>query len=433
MTEKLVPPRVVGILGASLLNINGMIGAGIFALPALLYVGVGNFAPLAILLFAIPTACLALVVAKMSTLFDESGGMQLYIETALGKFTGFEVGWFVFCSSIVGRAASLHVLVSYLAALFPIFEGPIARPFTIIGTIVFITVLTVVGTRRAVAGIWVGTVLKLTPLILLVFFGLGMNGIPTDIELPVVSGLESVALIIAYAFSGFATSAIAAGETKNPKSTIFRSIVFALAGTAIAYAAIQWAYIAIGPEVTTAGTADDAPLATAAQKMFGEWAAAIISVAAVFSIATNQLAGFIVYPRLLFGMAERGQLPRFLAHISERFLTPDNAILLFGLVMTVIAASGSFTLLASLLVAIEQVVFALLLLGFVVLWKRNFRGMKDKTGLIWLAIFSIATALVVWLSLQLSLSAVIPTLAMIAIGAAFFALAHSPLWSSALD
>jgi len=427
MTDKLVPPRVVGTLAASLLNINGMVGAGIFALPALLYAGVGNFAPFAILVFAIPTACLALVVAKMSTLFSESGGIQLYVETALGKFTGFEVGWFVFCSSIVGRAASLHVLVSYLAALFPIFEGPIARPLTILSSVAFITTLTVVGTKRAVGGIWIGTILKLTPLFLLIIFGFGMNGVPTDIELPAFGGMESVALLIAYAFSGFATSAIAAGETKNPKSTIFRSIVFALAGTAIAYAAIQWAYIAIGPEVSATGQPDDAPLASAAQKLFGEWAAIMISVAAVFSIATNQLAGFIVYPRLLYGMADRGQLPRFFSHISERYLTPDHAVLFFGLCLAAIAVSGSFALLASLLVAIEQVVFALLLVAFVIFWRSNFCAMKDETGLIWLVIFLIATALVIWLSVQLTISAIVPTLAMIVIGAVLYVVAKEPL------
>jgi amino acid transporter len=45
MTEVTKPPRVVGTLGASLMSINGMIGAGIFALPALLYDKAGHFAP----------------------------------------------------------------------------------------------------------------------------------------------------------------------------------------------------------------------------------------------------------------------------------------------------------------------------------------------------------------------------------------------------
>ena len=47
------PPRVVGKLGATLMSVNGMIGAGIFALPALLYEEVGNFAPWMFLIFGI--------------------------------------------------------------------------------------------------------------------------------------------------------------------------------------------------------------------------------------------------------------------------------------------------------------------------------------------------------------------------------------------
>jgi amino acid transporter len=421
MTEQVAPPRVVGIVGASLLNLNGMIGAGIFALPALLYVGLGNYAPFAILLFVIPTACLAAVIAKLSTLFERSGGSQLYAETALGKYPGFQVGWFIICASSTGRAANFHVLVSYLAALFPIFDGPVARPVTIVAAISFMTFLSVIGTKRSIGGVWVGTLIKLTPLIILCGLGIGMNGIPSGTQLPSFSGLESVALLIAYAFSGFATATFAAGETKNPRTNVFRSILLALVGVAVFYALVQWAYIVIAPETGTA----DTPLAAAAQKLLGDWGAVMISVAAVFSIATNQLTGFVAFPRILLGMGERKLLPKFFAHVSPRFLTPDYAILSFGLFVTMIAVSGSFATLATLLVAVEQVIFTLVLLSFGLLWKSNFRGLRDSTGPRWLAVFSVATAMVVWMSLQVPATAGFSTLAMIAIGTILYFIARN--------
>ncbi len=422
MTQTHMPPRVVGTFGASLLNINGMIGAGIFALPALLYAGVGNFSPFAILLFAIPITCLGLIIGKLSTVFEESGGVQLYVESTLGKFGGFQVGWFVICASGTGRAANFHVFVSYLAALFPVFDGPIARPVTIVCAIALVTALTVAGTKRSINGLWVGTVLKLAPLFLIVLFGFGMNGVPTDITLPTFTGLESVALLIAYAFSGFATANIASGEVKNPSSSIFRSILYSLAGVAVIYAAIQWAYIAIGPE--TAAGPDDVPLANAAQVLFGGWGAVMISTAAVISIAVNQLSGFIAYPRVFFAMGERGLLPRFFAHVSPRFLTPDYAIISYGLFVAALAVSGAFAALATLLVAIEQVIFILLLIAFVILWRRNFRGIAEASGPFWLAIFAVSCALVAWMCLQLPISAVFPTAGMVAIGAVLYVLAN---------
>lgn len=109
MSDRAEPPRVVRTAGAVLLNLNGMVGAGIFALPALLYLNIGSFAPIAVLLFAIPIACVAAIIAKLSTLFERSGGGQLYAETALGKFAGFQAGWLTICASTTGRAANFHV------------------------------------------------------------------------------------------------------------------------------------------------------------------------------------------------------------------------------------------------------------------------------------------------------------------------------------
>jgi amino acid transporter len=339
----------------------------------------------------------------------------------LGKFSGFQTGWFIICASGTGRAANFHVFVSYLAALFPVFDGPFARPATIVGAIAFVALLTVIGTRRSITALWVGTVLKLAPLIVLIVFGLGMNGVPTDVTLPTFTGLESVALLIAYAFSGFAASNIASGETTNPTSTIFRSIMLSIAGVAVFYAAIQWAYIAIGPDAW-AGS-DDAPLASAARVLLGEKGAVMISVAAILSIAVNQLSGFIAFPRVLFAMGERGLLPRFFAHVSRRFLTPDHAIISYGAFVAAIAVSGAFASLATLLVAIEQVIFVLLLTAFALLWKRNFRGMSEASAPLWSVIFAVASALTAWLCLQLPLGAVFPTAGMIAIGAVLYWLA----------
>lgn len=71
------PPRVVGPLGATLMSINGMIGAGIFALPALLYAEVGDFAPWMFLIFGLLFSCSILISARLSTMFRSSGGPQL--------------------------------------------------------------------------------------------------------------------------------------------------------------------------------------------------------------------------------------------------------------------------------------------------------------------------------------------------------------------
>ncbi|MEL6737714.1 MAG: amino acid permease [Pseudomonadota bacterium] len=99
------PPRVVGLAGAILTSLNGVVGSGIFALPALLFAAAGTFSPIAILIFACLYGSVLAVIAKLSTVFRQSGGAQLYAEHAFGPAVGFQVGWFSLAVNMAGAAA----------------------------------------------------------------------------------------------------------------------------------------------------------------------------------------------------------------------------------------------------------------------------------------------------------------------------------------
>ncbi|MBT8431955.1 MAG: APC family permease [Altererythrobacter sp.] len=423
MTKTLgaTPPRAIGLGGAVLININAAIGAGIFALPALLYAGAGNFAPLAIIGFAFAYACLAGVFAKLSTMFEQSGGPQLYAEHVFGRFVGFQVGWFVVCANFAGRAANFHVLVSYLAALFPVFGGEIARPLTVVGLIALTTLASVIGTRRAIGAMWVGTALKLVPILLLAGYGLIANGLPATVSVPDFGEVESVILLIAYAFSGVGVAMISAGETKAPTTTIYHSIFLSLGFVTLLYVLIQLAYSA-----TVIEQADpDVPLAAMGEALFGQTGVTMISFAAIFSIATNQLAGFVVIPRILFGMGRRGLLPPVFAHVSQRFETPSVAITFFGAVVAVLAASGTFAELATMLVAAEQIFIGACILALIILWRRGEGNIAQAMGPRWIAIIAVAIVLTIWLTAQVPLDAALSTGLLAGVGTLLYFLARA--------
>lgn len=205
-------------------------------------------------------------------------------------------------TNMIGASANFYVLVSYLAAIFPFFADPFVRLATIATLIVFFTAISISGTKRSVRAIELGTVLKLAPLLLLVVLGFAQNGVPTDVTLPVFSEVESIALLLAFAFSGADVAVAAAGETKEPRKTLMRAIFINLAGIAIFYALIMWAYIAIAPDPTNV----DTPLAAAGEAVLGPMGSLMISVAAIFSTATFQLNVFVALPRIAYGMARRG-------------------------------------------------------------------------------------------------------------------------------
>ena len=409
----------MGLASAVLLNLNGVVGAGIFALPAILYASAGSLAPLAILVFALFLTTSLAITAKLSTLFDQSGGPQLYLHHAFGEIAGFQGGWLAVCGNMASRAANFHVMVAYLAALFPVFEPPAIRLAVILALIVMFAGLAIFGTRQAIGALWVGSALKLAPLVVLCIGGLAINGTPSEVTLPDFSEVEAVALALAYAFSGGAVATASAGETRDAGQTVARSMYVNLAVVALFYAFIQYSYEAINPVVDDPTRA----LSAAGSAVFGDIGVTVISLAAIVSIATGQLNFFIVMPRILFGMGRRGSLPRIFGYLSDHSKTPSAAIGIYSAIVAALALSGTFGVLVSLLVAAEVVLSFALNVALYQIWRRNTAGIADTMGPIWIPVGLIATGFIIWLGFQLPPSAYLGTGAMMAVGMVLYWLA----------
>jgi amino acid transporter len=420
MVTQPTPPRAIGLAGAILINLNAVIGSGIFALPALILAGVGTIAPLVVLAFAALVLPVMLVLGKLSTGFDQSGGPQLYVESAFGPLAGFLAGWGLLGQNLAARAANFLVLVAYLAALFPVFDDPTVRALTVSGLIACFTTLSLVGTRASVGGLWLGTLFKLGPILLVCMAGLWANGVPSNVSLPVFSDVETIALLLAYAYSGGHLVTVAAGEVADARRTVFRAIVLNLLVIALFYAFVVWAYIAIDPQDVNA----ERPLATAGQAVLGAFGVAAISVAAIFSTGTNQLSYFVSMPRVLFGMAERGLLPAALARVSPRFLTPANAILAYAALVLVLALSGTFATLATFMVALEALVLLAAVLALPMLWRRGQFTITGWRAAMWGAIIAAAVLFELWMEAQAPASAVLPTLGVLLAGSLVYLIAR---------
>ena len=273
MEETTRPPRVVGKLGATLMSVNGMIGAGIFALPALLYAEVGNFAPWMFLIFGMLFAAGILISARLSNMFRSSGGPQLWTQVAFGPFVGFQVGWIMVLAMAAGRAATLYVLVSYLAVIFPVFHDSSWRVAALATLVLAVTWLTISGMKNSVGGLAVGTVLKVTPILLLCVLAYASGGIATEYSLPRFGAFESVALLVYFAFSGANSSSYSAGEFKNPRRDLPITMLTSLAVIIVFYMAVQWAYIAAGAPQSVGNAT---PLSAAASAVMGDSGALLL-------------------------------------------------------------------------------------------------------------------------------------------------------------
>jgi len=92
--------------------------------------------------------------------------------------------------------------------------------------------------------------------------------------------------------------------------------------------------------------AHSTPIADAAAVLLGSIGALLVGVGSVISMTGNNAGQVLSGSRMLFALAEHGELPAFFGRIHPRFRTPANAVIFTSVVAVVLALTGSFARLA---------------------------------------------------------------------------------------
>ena len=379
--------RDIGFFGSAFLSFNGLLGAAIFVLPGALYDRVGSFSLVLFPLFGWLALLIALPFARVAGHFGGSGGPVVYA-AGFGPFAAFQAGWIYYVARAAAFAANLNVLGSYLGTLSPALATPFARAAIIVTTVAAITAANLAGVKRAIRVLDVLTLLKSAPLILAALAALALFGVPdAPTSLPPRPELEAAALLILYAFIGFENSTVAAGETVNARRTIPRAMIITILATALLYTVVQAAYVSVMRQ----GSGGDAPMVAFGAALFGPVGAIALTLTAVASLLGNVTGGMTSTSRTTYALARDGLLPGWFARVSVRFATPVNSILAMGMLVGVLALSGSFVWLAVVSTLARMFVYAI---GIAALPK-----LERGKPLLWLPVV-IGIALCAWAAAQ---------------------------------
>lgn len=360
MNEKHGLPRRIGIGGALLLAFNGAIGASIFALPATLAADFGTLAPWLFPLVGLASLLIAIPFSRSVAAFPESGGPATY-GRVFGRLAGFELGWIYYIARATAFAANLNVLVSYFARWWTGADGGALRIGLMLVLVAGFAAINISGVRSAMKVLGGLTFLKTLPLLLVAAGALIVAGIPAPGPLPPISDVEAGVLIVFYAFVGFENATVTAGETKEPSRTLPRALLGTIGTVALLYFFVQLAFVAVFPGGLESGK--DAPLLALGEWLIGPAGALIIGVTAIFSTAGNLHSNMAATPRVTFAMAERGELPEWLAKVNRRFDTPAASILFFAALIAVLAISGSFVWLAVVSTLARMIIYSVTILA----------------------------------------------------------------------
>jgi len=350
-------------------TINGIIGAGIFGLPAKVFALIGSYSLIAFVACALVVTLIVLCFAEVGSRFDETGGPYLYAREAFGLTVAFEVGWLIWLARLTAFAANCNLMISYLAFFWAPANSTMPRALIITGTVLSLTALNVFGVRQAAIASNLFTVGKLIPMLIFVAAGLFFLN-PHAFALgagPSAGAFSQSVLLLIYAFTGFEMAAIPAGEIRNPQTHLPRALLISIAVVACTYILIQIVCIGTLPELA----ASQKPLADAAQRFMGTTGAAIISAGAIISIAGNLNIVLLSGSRVPFAIAEQKQLPEVFAAIHRRFSTPHIAIVVTAGVMLVLTLRSSFVAALTISAIARLVTYAVTCAALPVLRRRS--------------------------------------------------------------
>jgi len=223
-------------LGAGSLAINAInmtIGTGIFILPAYVAGYLGSMSFLAYLFCSLLMGLVMLCFAEMGSTETSTGGAYTMIENAFGPLAGFlsnTLFWLGY--AILSDAAILNVMSDMLGIWFPIFNEYWFRVIFIFIVLVGFAIVNIRGLKSGVRMVNILTLLKLTPLVLLVVvgvFSLKFENLAMT-ALPDVSTFGAACLLLFFAFQGTETALNISGEMRDPGKTIPRGIFMGITG-----------------------------------------------------------------------------------------------------------------------------------------------------------------------------------------------------------
>jgi len=379
--------RPVGPLSLLALGVNGIVGVGIFFVPADLArraPGMGSVCVFAATALAL--CPVAFCYAALGRRYHEDGGPVVYARAAFGELASFLVGWVTYVSAVASAAAVTSGLTGSVL--------PAAAPAVLrLASAALVSVLAGVAATGIVisARAWTTlTVLKLLPLaaLALVAVGLVSGGTP-EVPWPgVSSSWLSAGLVAMFALQGFEIVPVIAGHVRSPARAIPMATVGSLALAAALYVILQTACVYALPALASSR----APLADAAAVLGGPLLARAVAAGTTVSALGIAFAMLVTTPRYLSALAEGGRLALGLEVMNARGV-PARALLVTWALVVLLLQSGSRAELFALSSVAVLMQYGVTASSLIVLGRRRERGLTPRHAVLALPALAVAFAL----------------------------------------
>ncbi|MFN8575880.1 MAG: amino acid permease [Candidatus Sericytochromatia bacterium] len=387
--------RVLGKWGLTSLGIGAIIGAGIFVLTGL---AAKNYAGPALALsfvFAgMGCAFAALCYAEFASILPVEGSAYAYSYATMGELFAWIIGWDLIleyamasASVAVGWSAYLGKLMGIFNIHFPLwlmhdartaqnmikeatekgpqaladfsahyssidlpnlFGAPFAFNLPAFLIMLVVTAILCKGIKEASSTNNLMVILKVSVVLFVIVAGafyispenwtpfipervIDKDGVGHFGLLGVISG----ASYVFFAYIGFDSVSTQAGEAKDPQKDVPFAIIASLIFCTILYILVS---LVLTGMVKYTDIDITAPIASAFTSKGLNFAALIISIAAVAGLTSVLLVMVLGQTRVFYAMAKDGLLPKMFSYVHPTFKTPTKTTILTGVLVAFVAA-----------------------------------------------------------------------------------------------
>jgi APA family basic amino acid/polyamine antiporter len=342
--------RVLSLLDATMINVGGIIGSGIFMVPATVAMFTGSSSLFFMVWIAGGIVSLfgALSVAELGAAMPRAGGQYVYLSEAYGPVWGYLYGWSAVAVINTASIAAVGVAFSeYLRFFFPITDVSIKGIAVV--TIVLLTIINILDVKSGARFQNLFTISKLGAIFGIIILGLVMEGGSNQNLSPFFSDQSFTKLVgplglamvsVLWTFDGWIFITYVAGEVKNPGRNIPLSLIFCMLIVVSIYLLLN--YVLIYTLGFTGMNGSDLVVSDAAFVFLGNKGAAIVTLIILISLIGANNGFVLTSARINYAMAKDKLFFHQASQIHSKFKSPANALIIQCVWACLLTFTGTF-------------------------------------------------------------------------------------------
>jgi len=337
-------------MDATMINVGGIIGSGIFMVPATvaLYTTSSSLFFMVWILGGIISLFGALSVAELGAAMPRAGGQYVYLNEAYGPVWGYLYGWSAVAVINTASIAAVGVaFAEYLSFFTPLNSFDIKS--VAIFSIVILTIINVIDVKSGARFQNWFTFTKIASIIIVILLGLFLDGGSTQNLSPFFNdqsfsllvgplGLAMVAVL--WTFDGWIFITYVAGEVKNPGRNIPLSIIYCMIIIVSVYLALNYVLVfALGFDKMIGS---ELVMSDAASIFLGNQGGAIITIIILISLIGANNGFILTSARINYAMAKNKLFFKQAASIHPKYKSPSNALIIQCVWACILTFTGTF-------------------------------------------------------------------------------------------